>query len=335
MSKRLLPLLLLSVWAPAALAFPPCPQYPMEVGPIDGGNGLTADAGTDKPVWFRGFYTLLGDPDVVGGLSDDGPFTVAPDAMKSGKCHDRMPVPESNSSDGSISLTPGYAPKSGFGVVALPDLRYANNPPNVRYTLTFTVDSAELTDDDWADIAQIEFEFVDDTGRKYPGNLGTVYRVRKIQHPKSGLNLEVIESGNASTDIGTEMGMSDMVAKPQDRVVARIPVSPFQHGTEISLRWSQIVDSGDKAELDTIASGGESTDSVIIIGPPIVQTHHIDSVFEVISGDGNVLYTSALPSQWASTLSMGLLDYNVDSDADYKLRYIAEAMGTSFTAEPY
>jgi hypothetical protein len=53
----------------------------------------------------------------------------------------------------------------------------------------------------------------------------------------------------------------------------------------------------------------------------------------VLGPTGGVLYGIPLPRQWANSLSMGLLNYNIGKESDYSGRYGAEMMGTSLCAE--
>lgn len=328
MFKRCFPLALVLAWIPNAYAFPPCPQAPVELDPIDSDPIAPIASSTDKAVWFKSQYALVGNPLVTDLLGPDRRDMEVP---SDGKCHDRLLVPDSHASDGVIDLNPVYAPASGFGIVALPDLRYMATGLNVRYAVSFEVDSRLLRAGDWLDIAQLEFRWNDDTTLKYPRTLATVYRVRKIQHDTAGPAIEVIESRTASGDTDTESPLFETV-------VANIPISANNPATPITLRWSQRTVPHDHAPADgnTPVAGIPGAIATIdsgFLGPPIVSQSAVESFFEVLDQDRKVLYSVALHRQWAGTLSMGLLDYNASRNADYIGDIGAEMMNTSLSAE--
>jgi hypothetical protein len=279
MIKRFFPLALLFAWAPTALAFPPCPIAPVDLDPLGQRSG-TVEA------WFQASYELFGNPNVIGQLKN----TNSPRS----KCRDRLPVPDTNASPGAILLTPSFAPLSGFGVISLPEMpAVAEDRLSLQYRLDFTVDNALLANTgDWIDVAQLEFAH----DRKQAGSVSAVYRVRKIQYGKGPARLEVIES---------RMGIAPPNTEPHlpDRIVAEIPLEVATGKTAIALRWTQFA----RVPLEA----------------PAIQ-YNIDSVLEVLVRGKDaekpadyVLYTASLPRQWADTLWMGLLDYNVPDDSQY------------------
>jgi hypothetical protein len=289
MIKRFLPLALMLAWAPAAPAFPPCPERDVHLSPL----GSPPDA---TELWFQAEYVMSGNQDVIGELK-------SADDPKTGKCKDRVPVPDANISDGTIELGPRYAPNAGFGIISLPELpTIAENHLRLEYRLDFTVENAALArTGDWIDFAQ--FEFAHD--RKQAGLVSAVYRVRKIQHGKGPATVEVIES---RADIGPPYTKPPLF----DRVVAEIPLQGVDGKTAIALRWTQHAQTPIEAEL---ADGLEA---------PAGIEYNVDSVLEVLGpSKGNLgpaedmLYSTSLPRQWADTLSMGLLDYNIPDDAQY------------------
>ncbi|GAA4797365.1 hypothetical protein [Lysobacter hankyongensis] len=338
-----LALMLALAWVPTAYAFPPCPREPLELVPLDGSNPT---ASTGAPHWYKGFHALVGNPVVIGGLArwtadDDSQASPFPDSPTNGKCHDRLPIPGDNAASGSVSLTPSYPDGAGFGVVALPDLRYNTEQDlGVRYTLAFTVDDQAMIEaGEWLDIAQLEFRWnaIDDI--KDPDAVSAMYRIRKAQPEKDRLVLEVIETRVPYIASGQRPPVFE-------HVVATIPVQQGGNATRVGLRWAQVV--GDPVEPvgdidpkgfgeislpvgpdpETTSSGG-----AIIIGPPIVTRHEVSSVLEVIGPGNRVVYRIALPQQWANSLSMGLLDYNIGKESDYGNRFGAEMIDTALCAE--
>lgn len=125
-----------------------------------------------------------------------------------------------------------------------------------------------------------------------------------------------------------------------EHVVATIPVQQGGNATRVGLRWAQVVgdpvDPADSGEItlpigpdpETASSGG-----AIIIGPPISTKNEVASRLEIIGPGGNVLYGIQLPGQWANSLSMGLLDYNIGKGSDYANRFGAEMIDTALCAE--
>lgn len=293
MIKRFLSLALALAWAPAALAFPPCPIQDVQLSPLGTPPGATE-------LWFHAEYSMWGNEDIIDQVKN-------PTAPKS-KCKDRLPVPDANTSYGTIQMSPGYANLGGFGIISLPELPFvANNHLHLQYTLHFTVDNALLVNTgDWIDLAQLEFAH----DRKQASQLSAVYRVRKIQRGKGPATLEVIES---------RVDMGPPYTKPplSDRVVAQIPLVGEEDQTAIALRWTQF------AQTPIAEQSIGMFEAASAITPPVSQ-YNIDSVFEVLgssTGDdgstGKVLYSISLPRQWADQLSMGLLDYNVPDDSQY------------------
>lgn len=278
MIKRYLPLALMLAWAPTALAFPPCSEPDVHISPL----GSPPD---NVALWLQAEYVLWGDQDVIDELK-------SANDPKTGKCKDRVPVPQVNISDGTIALAPRYAPNAGFGIISLPELpSIAVNHLHLEYRLDFTVDNDALTRvGDWIDFAQ--FEFAHD--RKQAGLVSAVYRVRKIQRGKGPATVEVIES---LADIGPPYTKPPLF----DRVVADIPLQSTGGKTAIALRWTQLATAPPESKPNAS-----------------IPIYDIDSVFEVLGpGKENIVYTTSLPRQWANTLSMGLIDYNVPDDSQY------------------
>jgi hypothetical protein len=286
MIKRFLPVALLLAWAPAALAFPPCPKDALQIQPLGSALGTTE-------AWFDASYEMAGNDDIIGELkSANSPST--------GKCKDRVPVPQGNTSGGNIELNPSYAKLAGFGIISLPELpTVARDQLRVTYRLDFKIDNAALArTGDWIDVTQLEFAH----DRKEAGERSAVYRVRKIQRGKGPATVEVIESRAPA-----------LYTKPPlvDRVVAEIPLVGANGKTAIALLWTQLAQKPLQAESKL----GQS---------PMAVEYAIDSVLQVL-GPGKeavataeyAFYSTSLPRQWADTLSMGLLDYNVPDDSAY------------------
>lgn len=296
MIKRLVPLALLAAWIPQAQAFPPCPVDPMDYGPPPGevaASGIAASVVDDGEPWFRATYALVGNPIVIGQIAPQrgSAPTLDPDT---GKCRDRdgLPVRNSHTSGGVLQLDPDYAPDSGFGMIDLPYLpEVATDGLSVEYTLHFTVDNDLLPDPaDWLDVVQLDFFRNGSAGMKYSQAVSSIYRVRKVQHGSGDARIEIIESRTPSDNV---------IIRPIDRLVAMIPLPDSRRETAMGLRWTQTatrpIDSG-----------------------PELDAYDINVVFEVLGPTGEVLYTTQLPRQWASTLSMGLLDYNVVDASAFK-----------------
>ncbi len=289
MIKYCLPSVLLCACAPTAFAFPPCPIAPVELQPI--GFATTANASP----WYLSSYTLVGDPGIIAEV--DASKLSGPDPHGGGDCKDRLPVQEGHASTGVMHLNPSFAPKSGFGLITLPEMPVvANDGMRIEYTLSFTVDNAPLANNnDWLDSLQLDFQRNGAIGMEYQQAVSAVYRLRKAQRSKTDMaTIEVVESRTLLS--------LDNTSAIMDRVVAAIPLNGRKSGaTPITLRWRQH------------AKGAYFSGTTA----PGIHERRIDSVFSVIGPNGDVLYSTTLPAQWASTLSMGLLDYNVPDAAAY------------------
>ncbi len=300
MYKRYLALALCLAWVQDAQAFPPCPEYPVnliEAGGVDYFN---------TPLQFKGVYAMVGDPSIINTIKP--PEKSSPqDPDGTGQCRptDPLPVPEANAASDSIGFGSAYATRSGFGIIALPELRHDVGDMGVDYTLTFTVSNNALPHaGDWFDVAQLEFQWNDWPEMKYPNSLAAVYRVRKRQHEKSVPVIEVIE---------VRAPWGGPYTKPPvfERIVATIPADISTRTTEITLRWVQRTS---KEAVSANESKGSAT----------ALYFNVDSTFEVLGARREVHYNTALPAQWASSLSMGLLNYNVLKAEDYTGGYGVE-----------
>lgn len=295
MIKRLLPLALLAAWIPQAYAFPPCPLDPMEYGPPPGAATPVGTTSAAVAPWFQANYQFVGDPAIIGQIAPQraGETTVDPDRAK---CRDPigLPVLNSNTSAGRLHLNPAYAPVSGFAVVDLPYLpAVATDGLAIEYRLHFKVDNGPLQDlDDWLDVAQLDFFHNGSAGMKYSEAISSIYRVRKTQRNHDHASIEIIESRAAPPGITIRPPLSD-------DVVAVIPLQNDQPDTAISLRWTQ-------------TATRRSDDNLLY------DEYDIDVLFEVLDPNDQPLYARQLPGQWASLVSMGLLDYNIADIAAYE-----------------
>lgn len=318
MSRRpLLPLLCLLAWAPVALAFPPCPMDPVDLLDAD---DVDAVFSPDSYPWSRGWYLRYDTQREDEGRS-------APDDIDSGKCrdHDQVPVPQ--------TMTPGGEP---FGIVVLPDLRFVDGKLTASYTLRFDVDTQPLaTPGDNVELARLEFETTESTGLEYPQTLTAVYRVRKRQAAYGAPVLEVLES-RMPVDPTTRQ------VTPNAIVIATLPMPASDTATAIGLRWTQspgdIAGVGGPIELPApTPSPGDTLDGMAgtesLTSPLPVFARNVDSRFEVLDGAGTVLHRTSLPAQWASTLSMGLLDRRLVNPAPYADPHVVRLGGMSLDAE--
>lgn len=313
MIKRLAPLAMLAAWIPQAQAFPPCPVQPMEYGPPLGEIAVSNTAGAvadEADPWFKASYSFVGDPVVLDQIRGEHAIDIGNDP-NSGKCElpDALPVLNSHVSAGLLHLDPAYAPASGFGVIDLPYLpEVATDGLDIEYRLSFKVDNDHLEDpDDWLDVAQLDFFRNGSAGMKYSEAISSIYRVRKTQRNRSHAAIEIIESRAAVPGVDT---------KPvrNDRLVATIPLQNDRTHTVITLRWIQTAKQSD-------------SDS------PLHDQYDIDVVLDVLGPNDQVLYTTQLPAQWASLLSMGLLDYNVADVAMYEKGHAIELSTMSLGAK--
>ncbi len=314
MLKRILPLALLAVWAPAAFAFPPCPQEPVDLIPIDGlstGSGPTAASATP---WFQGWYALVGDQTIIDGIK---PIMRVGSAPYSGKCRDRdvLPVLDAHLGNDAVDISPAYAPRSGFGVIALPDLRTVGVETNVRYILDFTIDNTPLAEaGEWFDVAELRFQWQQASADVGARATSTLYRIRKRQIDKESQVIEMIEARAAY--------WGGPYARPPiyQRVLLSMPIHADKPGTQVSLRWSQ---SARRADQDTIPQPPEmETMTALPLEEPLpAWTMQVDAAIEIFDETGKKIGGIALPQQWASELSMGLLNYRVGDASGYAGRH--------------
>jgi hypothetical protein len=316
MLNRLLPLALLALWAPAALAFPPCPQEPVDIDPVlDGTPGDPL-----YQVWF----STAGDKALLERIMPQPPDSLTasfalPVWPGSGNCKtgaSSVELPGPNATSPTLGETPPYAPRSALGLLALPDLRLAQVGTHLTYRYDVAIANRILpAPGDWADVLQIEFRR--NSASKDNPALSTYYRLRLRQNTQRGLPVvEVIEVRLAS----------DEKSEPVETLVAMIPLDAEALTTPISLRWHQAVrgpeagDSGGGDKLD----GGTGSESVFVadglgfdpvIGTEVTLTNLVDSSFEILGPNHAVLYHATLQDQWADALSTGVLNYHSPSIA--------------------
>ena len=275
--RRVFPLAMLIAWAPAVLAFPPCPAIPLEIWPLD---GLQAPATQNAAahLWHKSAYVFEGNPAVITQINRIGVGQIP----GSGLCRvDSVQVSTGHTSAGLIHLQPTYAPSGGFGTVVLPELPVvAFDGLQVPYTLAFKIDNAPLAMiGGWIDVLQVDFLYSGSTTSENPSS---VYRLRKRQPTAGPAILEVIESrvdpnGKVSNDVALA-----------DRVVATIALQGSAGSTAVALRWTQ-----------------HATMPAAYVSDRL----RVDSILEILGPTGTT--SIALPNEWVNTFSMGLLDYNI------------------------
>lgn len=318
MLKQILSLALLAAWSPAALAFPPCPLEPVDLDPFGPEGAQRSDNAT--PPWFQGYYALMGDPAIVAVIA---PSHREP---KSGKCRDRdpLPVPEDHTDPGDVGLSPSYAPRSGFGIVALPDLGTLKHDLKLVYTLEFHVDNDPLASaGDWFDVAELRFHWQAETTK--PGHeVSAVYRVRKRQGKGGMPMIEIIEARPGQYAIGLQP------PAPVQRLVATLPMDVGKPNTRVLLRWGQVrTFAGDPEFGLPPPEGGSGFEFDTALTPSWV-----DAWLDVVDPQDRIVDSIALPDQWASELAMGLLNYNTRHSAAYAQRdgFVLEGMRISAIA---
>jgi len=302
--------------APATLAFPPCPQFPVDLTPIDGPARVQ---GTMAP-WFSAAFTLQGHPEILDRIAPPG--SLGSDIIHSGKCRrtDRLPVLSDHAGRDALNALPTLAPDGGFGTIGLPDLRLSDPGMVLAYTLSFTVDGAPLASaGDWFDIAELELRRADAT----EGANATLYRVRKRMRADGSAQLALLESHALQYT-----RPPDLVAmRLSSPVVVALPMGPG--GTGLSLRWYQrtrpllpayslppVIPWPPRDELHGTASATKARrDSAV--GSAGVVASTVDTVVELTDADGRVLHRRTLHDQWTSSLSMGLINYNTGSSEKY------------------
>ncbi len=276
MMRHVFCLAILIAWAPVVLAFPPCPMAPLEVGPLNGPEAPGIQSASVDP-WHKSKYVLAGHPSVIVQMNDASIGHIP----NSGVCRaDSVNVVNSHTSAGLIHLKPVHASLGGFGTVILPEMpAVAFDGLQVPYTLEFKIDNAPLAMiGGWIDVLQLDFLYSGSTTAEKPSS---VYRLRKRQPTSGPAMLEVIES--RADPKGRE---SDGLALA-DRIVATIALQGNGGSTAIALRWTQ------HAAMPTQYTG----------------RLRVDSILEIIGPTGST--SIALPDEWVSTFSMGLLDYNI------------------------
>ena len=320
MLKSVLPLSLLALCVPAQ-AFPPCPQGPIDVVPIDNPD---YPPHPNTPPWFLSAYTMVGDPSVVMAIKP--PPCSGNECASTCRPDDVLPVPSSNTGASYIGAKMVRSPITGFGLAGLPDIRENDPGQTLSYTLSFIVDATPLAQNgDWFDVAELVLEWTHPLSTVDHHDIASVYRVRKHRAANGANELQVIESRRAWPD------EPDMPILAYDQVVATIPFTVNDRNGPVRLRWSQrtrLASGGDIegpfvpasiGQTDTVSThhakagvSGSGTGSTPQVVPPTV-----DTIVEVVGANGQILYQQTLSDQWASDMSMGLLDYNTQSPAYY------------------
>lgn len=313
MSKSALPLALLALCAQAH-AFPPCPQPPIEM--VSSGHPNPAPP-PGTPPWFLTGFTLEGNQMVVNAISPAG-------YIFHSKCRpgDDLPVPSANTGASYLGAAMHRAPDAGYGLMQLPDIRVHDPGRTLTYSLSFTVDSTPLAQNgDWFDVAELALSWTNPLSTTPPHDIASVYRVRKQRISNGAHVLQVIASRRNWPD------EPELPILAYDEVVAAIALDESSGAAPIKLRWRQrtrvVTGGGDEfipdphlpesighteAMTASDAGAGASTQGEGSIPTPPART--VDTVIEVIGSSGQTLFQQTLADQWASDLSMGLLDYN-------------------------
>lgn len=311
----LLALALSAGWAPAALAFPPCPQFPVDLTPIGGPDRM----GYQAPPWFSAAFALQGHPAILDQIAPER--SPGSNAFQSGKCRrtDRLPVLSDHAGRDASDAIPTLAPDGGFGTIGLPDLRLSDPGMALVYTLSFSVDAAPLAAAaDWFDLAELELRRADVVDDGSLDANATLYRLRKRMRADGTAQLALLESER----LPHIRPPASATSRPVSPVVATLPMGPGETG--LSLRWYQRT----RPLLPAYSLPPE------IPGPPRDELHAtamtdgagrnawllpstIDTVVELADANGQVLYRRTFDDQWAASLSMGLINYNTGSFEKY------------------
>jgi hypothetical protein len=268
--RTALPLLLLAVWSPLALAFPPCPQQPIRV------NGVSSIVPDPAPNRFQAWFELIGDDAVLDALAPE--LRNQGGLPGTGNCRggEDIQLPGPNTAGTSVGLPAALGPRAGYGLIALPDLRTEPAGYGAIWRYEFNVDDVPLpAPHNWVDV--IELTFYRSDWPIHSDDPASIYRVRVLRPAAGPQLLQVIEIRGPRTVGPFEVGASE-------QVVATIPLNGAGSSTPVALRWTQTVRS--------------------------VPAVDIDASLEVIGPGGQALYTAPLPSQWANGLSIGLLNHH-------------------------
>ena len=306
--RRILPLALALAWAPASHAFPPCPSNPLELIPVNDHSGTVADP--TSAAWAVGYYGVLGEIEAFAPL----PHMEGSDAPVS-KCRDRVLVALDHASNGVIGMLPKYAPEAGYGLIALPELRYTAQPLNLRYTFSASIDGRRLPQSgSWVDALQLSFFW---SSAPSPATAtSAVYRLRKSQGTDGGPEISIIESRPAHPD----------------RIVATLHPPGTDLSVPLHLHWeARTVSPGDSTSgaghtSDASGSGTDEQQGVVI--------WNVDSALEVRDEQNALLYRIELPGQAPYELQMGLLDYNAIDVGNYRDPLMLDMEGTGLRVEP-
>jgi hypothetical protein len=299
--KRPLAIALLLACAPAVHAFPPCPN---------GGQMIPGPArveSSDWEPWRVTYYDFAGDPDLIKQLTATRAFD---STNGGGQCRPRAVLPvRANRPD---ALIRPYAPRVGFGVLTLPDMPSVAQPGlGVRNTLYLRIDNTPLPKDtNWVDFLIMDFRAMNTMYAPHKDAPTTIYRLRKAAIDKTRSTIEVWESRAAAA---SELPRGAQWART-DTLVAAIPISSPAGDTDLWLRWTQQV-------------GGLQ-----------VGTLNIQSQLEVISShEKPPIHTAVLPGEWASMVSLGLIDYvmnDPNTGTDQNVLIDGQSLTTELVSEP-
>ncbi|MFZ5636337.1 MAG: hypothetical protein ACOY82_07075 [Pseudomonadota bacterium] len=319
MLKRILPLLL-SSWAPIALAFPPCPQQPLEVDPVEGPVSEIADPR------YQTWYAFAGDQTVLALINPQPPGDHGLPGTGNCRTSDLIPLPGLNVSSPTVGLSPPTAPLSAFGTLALPDFRGFAPGTGMTYRLDFAIGDAALdAPGDWVDT--IELAFYWDAWPNGSGLPSARYRVR-IEKTASGASVaRIIEARALWNTVGD-------TAPTSETVVATLPLGSAET-TPMALRWHQVVllpaddgggfdpppganqvfasdgiDPASSLAAESLATESLPASTGTDTYEQYLDPNNVDATLEVLGPNNQVLYSVSLTGQWANGLSIGLLNYH-------------------------
>ena len=318
MLARLLPITLLSLWTPAAFAFPPCPQQPVEIDPIDGPGPALESTEPRHQVW----YAHVGNAETLSAIVVSEPDNGTLPGTGNCRADSMIPLPGFHSAAPGIGLMAPLAPLAGYGLLALPDLRSEPVGASITYRLNVEVDNTPLAaPGDWVDVMQFIFRWDEwPNGSQLPS---TLYRLRIRQPAADAPILEVIET-RAAWNSGND------TAPVSEDVVATIPLNNAET-TPIALRWFQInrgngegggygfelpiespIDTGETKSMET---GSSDAEPGITTADVTFDDRFFDARFEILGPGDTVLYGVDLTGQWADELWMGLLNHHTPTAA--------------------
>ena len=253
----------------------------MRINPTGFDVGMVAQ----DSAWRYVTYEIVGDPELIG-LLETGEFHTSPGG---GQCDpdDSIPIRVNRSAQ---SVRPAPA-RTGFTVMTLPDTPgIALQGLRFRSGLRFRIDNAALPQSaDWVDVLVLDFNTSDPSHPRYGQTPTTTYRFRKVWSVKSK---HAIEIWRQSQDAVVEDPLVEQLIHV-DSLVARIPITVHSGETEIDLRWTQ--------EVRGFVDG----------------QHQVGSRLEIFVDASDLpIHSVDMAREWASMLSLGLIDYVASDDPE-------------------